>query len=228
MTRADADRAGEPATSDARAANLVEAARVIVRETGNFDLPMRKLAARAQVSMRTPYAMFGSKVGIIRALLKSEQREFRDVMRSTRSEDILEQIFDRIQVSMDFYAREQSFYRALFRATQAYSGGDETEPAREMLPLFVNMCRKASEAGHLRDDIDPIHLGEIMTDIFAANLRNWASADFDIQLAGQRIALAFALVLAGAGAPASIGRLHGMVQGRQQSLHRLSELAEAD
>ena len=193
---------------DRRAATLLEAAQAIVRETGNFDLPMRTLAARAQVSLRTPYEVFGSKNGIIRALLKSEQEEFREIVRNYRSIDRLEMFFDRTLLGMEFYAREQPFYRALFRATQAFSGGDETEPAREMLPIYANMVRRAIEEGFLRDDLDITNIAEILTDLFAANLRNWASSDFDIWLAGQKICFGFSLALAGVAMPQCVERLH--------------------
>jgi AcrR family transcriptional regulator len=193
---------------DKRAVTLLKAAQAIVRETGNFDLPMRTLAARAQVSLRTPYEVFGSKNGIIRALLKSEQAEFREIVRNYRSIDRLEMFFDRTLLGMEFYAREQPFYRALFRASQAFSGGDETEPAREMLPIYANMVRRAIEEGFLRDDLDIANIAEILTDLFAANLRNWASSDFDIWLAGQKICFGFSLALAGVAMPQCVGRLH--------------------
>ncbi|WP_295326340.1 hypothetical protein [uncultured Sphingopyxis sp.] len=187
---------------------MLQAAQAIVRETGNFDLPMRTLAARAQVSLRTPYEVFGSKNGIIRALLKSEQEEFREIVRNYRSIDRLEMFFDRTLLGMEFYAREQPFYRALFRATQAFSGGDETEPAREMLPIYTNMVRRAIEEGFLRNDLDITNIAEILTDLFAANLRNWASSDFDIWLAGQKICFGFSLALAGVATPQWVDRLH--------------------
>jgi AcrR family transcriptional regulator len=193
---------------DKRAATLLQAAQAIVRETGNFDLPMRTLAARAQVSLRTPYEVFGSKNGIIRALLISEQEEFREIVKNYRSIDRLEMFFDRTLLGMEFYAREQPFYRALFRATQAFSGGDETEPAREMLPIYANMVRRAIEEGFLREDLNITNIAEILTDLFAANLRNWASSDFDIWLAGQKICFGFSLALAGVATSQWIERLH--------------------
>jgi AcrR family transcriptional regulator len=207
MTAVEPEAKRTAAGAKKGARELLEAAQAIVRETGNFDLPMRTLAARAQVSLRTPYEVFGSKNGIIRALLKSEQEEFREIVRNYRSADRIEMFFDRTLLGMDFYAREQPFYRALFRATQAFSGGDETEPAREMLPVYVNMVRRATEEKFLVDSVDATNVAEILTDIFAANLRTWASSDFDIWLAGQRICFGFSLVLGGAAAPQWVERL---------------------
>lgn len=204
--------------SDKRAVILLQAAQAIVRETGNFDLPMRTLAARAQVSLRTPYEVFGSKNGIIRALLISEQEAFRDIVKNYRSIDRLEMFFDRTLLSMEFYAREQPFYRALFRATQAFSGDDEAEPAREMLPVYINMVRRAIEEGFLRNDLDVTNIAEILTDLFAANLRNWAFSDFDIWLAGQKICFGFSLTLAGVAMPHLIDRLHQNARNYDKSI----------
>jgi AcrR family transcriptional regulator len=98
---------------------LVSVARDIIRETGDFDLPMRQLAARAQVSLRTPYELFGSKTGVIRAILKLDQQIFRVLARELTSADWLDNILDRVKLGVVFYAENQPFYRALFRATQA-------------------------------------------------------------------------------------------------------------
>lgn len=180
-----------------KSAQLVAVAREIIRETGDFDLPMRQLAARAQVSLRTPYELFGSKTGIIRAILKLDQSFFRDQARKLNSADWIENIFDRVKLGIDFYGDSQPFYRALFRATQAYSGGDETEPARENLHPFRVLSQRAQNTGLIRPEVDTDIFGEILTDLFAANLRTWASSTFDIRLVEYKIGFGFAVALAG-------------------------------
>jgi AcrR family transcriptional regulator len=183
--------------ADPRATKFVDEALQIIRETGTFELPMRQLAARAQVSLRTPYALFGSKSGIIAAILRREQAVFRGIARQLNSANPLENLFDRVMAAMTFYSQEQPFYRALFRSTQGYSGRSETEPARDTLPDFVVLCRRATAANYISPDIAPEVMGEVLTELFAANLRNWASRDFDIMLAGNRICFGFAIALAG-------------------------------
>lgn len=177
---------------------LLSVARQIIRETGDFDLPMRQLAARAQVSLRTPYELFGSKNGVIRAILKSDQAVFRQRARKLDSADWLDNILDRVNLGVVFYADSQPFYRALFRATQGYSGGEETEPARENLRGFRILARRAQAAGLIRPDVDAEILGETLTDLFAANFRTWASSTFDIHLVDLKIGYGFAMVLASA------------------------------
>jgi AcrR family transcriptional regulator len=181
-----------------KAARLLAVAAEIIRETGDFDLPMRELAARAQVSLRDPYQLFGSKAGLITALLKADQAVFHDKVRALPSSDVLDNLFERVRIGVEFFAENQPFYRALFRATQGYSGGDETEPARENLRAFRSMARRASREGYIEDDIDPEILGETLTDIFAANLRSWAAGGFDIHLCYLKIGFGMAQLLTGA------------------------------
>ncbi len=215
-----------PDHDDPRAIKLIEEARQIIRETGTFDLPMRQLAARAQVSLRTPYALFGSKSGIISAILRSDQSAFRDVIRQLKSEDPLENLFDRSMAGMELYAHEQPFYRALFRATQGYSGGSETEPAREMLHVYLILSRRIADAGYIRPEIASDALARILTDLFVANLRNWALGDFDIMLAGNHICFSHAIALAGVVNDAWVGRMRSRAIDFQRAIQTLEE-AEA-
>ena len=48
---------------------IIAAARDLIKETGDTGLSMRAIAARAGVSLTTPYNLFGSKRAIVIALL---------------------------------------------------------------------------------------------------------------------------------------------------------------
>jgi AcrR family transcriptional regulator len=207
---------------------LVSIARQIIRETGDFDLPMRQLAARAQVSLRTPYELFGSKNGVIRAILQSDQAVFRERAKKLNSADWLDNILDRVNLGVVFYADSQPFYRALFRATQGYSGGDETEPARENLPAFRTLARRAQVAGMIGPDVDTDILGETLTDLFAANFRTWASSTFDIHLVDLKICYGFALVLASAAPEPHATRMRERALAYQQAIQTFVEPAPAE
>ena len=60
-----------------RRARIIQAARDLIRDTGDAGLSMRALAARAGVSLATPYNLFGSKRAIVMAVLQ-DVREFID------------------------------------------------------------------------------------------------------------------------------------------------------
>lgn len=205
-----------------RAQVLIEVARQIVRESGDFDLPMRELAARAQVSLRTPYEMFGSKAGVIRAILKSDQEIYRRRLRENLNRsDAFGDLFNSLKIGVEFYSENQSFYRALFRATQAYSGGGEAEPGRENPDRFEGLCRRAIAEGLLDPEVSAHALAESLLDIFAANVRSWASSTYDVRLVEPRIGFGWSALLAGLATPAQVGRLRGLVASYQ---HRLSAL----
>ena len=53
---------------------IISAARDLIRETGNAGLSMRGLAARAGVSLATPYNLFGSKRAIVVASCAAKLR----------------------------------------------------------------------------------------------------------------------------------------------------------
>jgi len=180
---------------------ILRVARQIIRESGDFDLPMRQLATRAQVSLRTPYELFGSKTGVIRAILMQDEANFARLIRATRSADRFDGFFQANKAGIAFFASNQPFYRALYKATQTYSGGDEADPAREANPMVRRFARKAIKAGVIDPAIDPAVLYETLMDIFAANMRAWAASSFDIQLVEYRIGFGQALALAAMARP---------------------------
>lgn len=199
---------------------ILAIARAIIEKSGDFDLPMRKLAARAKVSLRTPYELFGSKNGIVGAILSEDQAAFRQVTAQLQSSDELENIFDRVRLGTDLYARNQPFYRALFLASQTYKTGHDEEPARESERSFRILCARARRAGLLREDIDPDRLGETLTDIFAANVRTWAHDAYDIGLLDLKIAFGFSITLAGAATPPVAERMRARALRSQGAIQK--------
>lgn len=213
--------------ADPRASKLVRAARDIIRETGTFDLPMRQLAARAQTSLRTPYEIFGSKSGIIMAILRSDQRAFREISNSLKSANVLNYIFDTTMAGIEFYTHEQPFYRALFRATQGYTGTGGSEPVREIITLYIGVCQRGQDEGYIRSEINVALLAETLTSLFAANLRHWALSDFDVLLAGNRICYGLATTMAGAVTDSHLPSMRERILQYQRAIQAI-ESAEAE
>jgi AcrR family transcriptional regulator len=179
----------------------------IINETGDFDLPMRDLAARARVSLRTPYALFGSKSGVITELLHRDQARWRSEIRALQTADPVDDLFANLERSAGFFRQHQPFYRALFRATQSYSGGVETEPARENVRPLRVACQRLMAAGMLIEGMSPEILAESLTDIWVGTMREWAASTFDIELTFLRTAFGYATMMAGGMRPAAATRL---------------------
>ena len=72
-----------------RRERILAAAQELIRATGSLGLSMRALATKAEVSLATPYNLFGSKRAIVLAVLQ-DVREFHDRFSHLRATDPLE------------------------------------------------------------------------------------------------------------------------------------------
>lgn len=185
---------------------IIDAARHIIRETGTFDLPMRALSARAKVSLRHPYALFGSKAGVVAAILALDEVRFARQRAEVQSADLLEEHFDSLRLGMNFYASDQPFYRALFRMSWdvAHGAGD---PTRLNHPVFVRRMRAAHAAGILQAAVDPDGFADVLTDLFSAGVRAWAMLDWDVERLHAKLGYGYAIAFAGAGSPRTAERV---------------------
>lgn len=201
-----------------KADTLVSIARDLIRESGDFELSMRDLAARARVSLRTPYLMFGSKAGLVSAVLRADQAIYREKLRALPRGDAFYDLFKSLAAGVAFYAENQAFYRALFRETHAYFQNGQTEPAREFPERFIRTCQRAIHEGLVDPGVDPRWLGETLLDIFSANVRSWAASDYDVQVVESRIGFGWAAVLAGVAPGAHADRMHRRMRDFQATL----------
>jgi AcrR family transcriptional regulator len=98
-----------------RRRRIIQAARELIRETGNAGQSMRVLAARAGVSLATPYNLFGSKRAIVLAVLQ-DVREFHDRFSHLRAADPLERIFLAVDLQVEIYLADPAFYKTMWAA----------------------------------------------------------------------------------------------------------------
>src|SRR5690349_12874603 len=89
---------------------LVRVARELINETGDFDLSMRNLAARARVSLRTPYQVFGSKNAIITEILRHDQEQAGFQLTHGSDADLADTLFDQLSRGIKFMGARQPFY----------------------------------------------------------------------------------------------------------------------
>ena len=137
-----------------RRRQIIQAARDLIRETGNAGLSMRGLAARAGVSLATPYNLFGSKRAIVIAVLQ-DVRDFRERFSSLQIADPLEKIFASLDMSIEFYLADPDFYRTLWSALFDAADGVRSEilnPKRDA--FWRGLIEDAARAGAVADDID--------------------------------------------------------------------------
>jgi AcrR family transcriptional regulator len=196
----------DAATAQPQAQRILDAAREIIRETGDFDLPMRTLAARARVSLSMPYTLFGSKGGVVSAILAIDQARFREKRAQLISADPIEEHFDSLRLGMDFYASDETFYRALFLLS-ADPPDQGSDPTRRNHEIFLSRMRKAHEAGLLRPEVDVEAFAEMLTDLFSSGVRGWATNGWSIPALEARLRFGYVTAFAGAGSAEVVERM---------------------
>jgi AcrR family transcriptional regulator len=184
-----------------RRARIIQAARELIRETGDAGLSMRALAERAGVSLATPYNLFGSKGAIVLAVLE-DVRQFHGRFATLRTADPMERIFAALEIAVRIYIEDPAFYRTLWRAV--FAPGNEVRAAilnDKAAAFWRSLVDEASAAGAIQPEIDP-HLLAIQLDM----VRRTVMLDWSLgELASEHVALVmsfgFAMTLNGVVAP---------------------------
>jgi AcrR family transcriptional regulator len=221
------DASGEPlgrreAGKTERRRRIIEAARALIRETGDAGLSMRALAARAGVSLATPYNLFGSKRAIVLAVLE-DVREYRERFAALRATDPIERIFQALHLALDYYKRDRRFYKTLWAAI--FDTTDEVRTAilnPQRTQFWRELVGEAKEAGAIAGDIDV----DLLLDQLEYTLRSamwaWVVGELDQKRLTPTAYYGFALVLAGAASPGWRAPLQARVRDSQTKLRAIT------
>jgi AcrR family transcriptional regulator len=201
---------------------IVTAARDLIRETGDTGLSMRAIAARASVSLSTPYNLFGSKRAIVLAVLE-DIREFNERFARLGSADAVERIFQALSMSIRYYVEDPDFYRTLWTGVFDMSGGAVRSalamPERDA--FWLALVNAAAREGALSPGIDTGLLLRNLDLTFGAVMLNWVLGALSIDELEPAAALGYALALRGAAAPAWQARLATRIAEQQDRLIKL-------
>lgn len=161
---------------EARRRRIVEAARALIRETGDTGLSMRAIAARAEVSLATPYNLFGSKRGVVMAVLE-DAREFQAKFATLKNLSAVERIFSALSITFAYHVQDPEFYRTLWASLLDPRGGDAELRAELITPQNTQFWRglldEARREGAIAEDIDMDLLQQALSGRFAAVMLAW-------------------------------------------------------
>lgn len=182
-----------------RRKRIIDAARVLIRETGDAGLSMRALAARAGVSLATPYNLFGSKRAIVLAVL-DDVKDFYARFRADQSGDPFVPFFDAARLSISYYQADPAFYRTLWMAVFEV-GGTEARSAlwnAHRAAFWQNLLEQARTRGAIADYIDLGRLRLEMDFIFRSAMLHWVLGELQIEKLDAAVCYGYALALKGA------------------------------
>ena len=170
----------EEAKAENRDRILAAAAKIIRRE-GFERLTMRHLAESADVSLRTPYNLIGSKTQILLGLLEGAGLEVRTTGRGTGSSPLGE-LFVLLNKVETFFDADALFYRDIYGQLMA-SNEQEVKQGRvsQIAQTCLHLLREAVGRQELRKEADPETLGRFLANQLVAFLGMWGAGFFDHQ-----------------------------------------------
>ena len=201
-----------------RRARIIQAARDLIRDTGDAGLSMRALAARAGVSLATPYNLFGSKRAIVLAVLQ-DVREFIDRFSNLPAADPLERIFATVDLSISYYVADPRFYRTLWSTvfdTADEVRGEVLSPQRDA--FWRSLVMAAAEAGVIEASVNLDLLQRQLDFILRAAMLDWVVGEIKSDSLAPTIRLGYGLILCGAATESWRKRLQDHIQADQSAV----------
>ncbi len=185
-----------------RRRRIVKAARDLIRETGHTDLSMRALSRRADVSLSTPYNLFGSKRAVVLAVFEDE-RDFTKRFERLEPANSIDRIFSAYELAFGYYTSDPDFYRTIWRALLNTTGQEETglaspERIKQLRKIWYGMVDAAVKDGFLEEDIQVDLILRTMSHISGGALLSWAMGSLPTRLLTPSVGAAYALCLRGA------------------------------
>jgi len=196
---------------------ILEAARELIKESGETGLSMRALAERASVSTATPYNLFGSKHGVLAALLDADLRRFQRRLRRTDGDEI-ELLFAAVSVARDFFDREPEFYRAVLGALYVAGADYRSLFGAPRIALWCWLVQRGIEAGRLPGALKAEVFAVNLLTIFVASIMEWVSGHIDLETMELRTHYGITLALLGLADPPLRARLEARLSALQERL----------
>lgn len=177
---------------------LVKAASELIaeRDDGGFSMP--ELAARAGVSLATPYNLFGSKAALLGKVFERQVRGFNRDGSWMHGLPALDRILGVIDRLVAAYARQGRFFRNLWKALYGLELAEHRQInfslSNEIVDPLVNGL---AADGLLLAEIPASVLKMTLVRIFEANFELWAAQDWDSEQLRQQLRASFALIFHG-------------------------------
>src|SRR6476469_3759475 len=139
--------------------HVLDTARVFIEAHGVEQLSMRRLAAEAEVSVRTLYNHFGDKEGLLTALVQRSLDSIDVAVHHLSATDPIERIWEALTISIDKTVADipKSVVRAVVMDDRLVNLVNDRWTGWD---LIVDEIGAATKAGALRDDLDPAVLVE--------------------------------------------------------------------
>ena len=151
-------------------------------------LTMRHLAEAADVSLRTPYNLFGSKTEVLISLLDESQEGLIDKLIQTNEGLELERLFHGIDHMQEFFSSDETFFRDVYWGIM--SSDQQSAPFEsfeQIIALLGSIMANAAKSKELQTNADIKMLSKHLATQMFAILGKWGSGFFENTEAVQQI-----------------------------------------
>ncbi|MCU0731178.1 MAG: TetR/AcrR family transcriptional regulator [Hyphomonas sp.] len=215
----------EQAKADRRL-KIVRAARDLIRETGDTNLSMRMIAQRAEVSVATPYNLFGSKRAVVMAVLEDE-RDFLDRFHSLKVDNAIDRFFEAHALGASYFVQDPDFYRPLWKALLDTNGEDNTGLAtperQEQTRAAWRWLLSAAQDEGLLDTSTPVEVLErTLSHLGNGVMLSWAMGTLPTHELLPSASLGYALILSSSATAAGRPILERQIARHRQALSAAS------
>src|SRR5262245_40924611 len=209
---------------------ILAAARKLIRRTGGTGFSMRALADEAEVSLATPYNLFGSKGGVLYALLNASLENLDQATVTFSSTTPVERVLEVAGIAADLYARDAAFYRPLM---QFLLGARDVEHRprfiEQSLRRWTRTVQAAVRHGLLSSSVDVDLLARQLMINFIGVLDLWIHEELDEEgCRAQSLYGSTLLVLAVASAAARAGLIERLKVIERQLPRKLASPREPE
>lgn len=160
---------------------ILQAAEHIIREGSVEQLTMRHLSSVAGVALKTPYNLFGSKTGVLIALLDQAREGLMSNLNQSPSGPHIPALLDSLDHTRKFFESDEPFYRAVFWEIMTSHQIEERSLAHKQIFNLVTMrIDRASKHGEIISPSDSNELGRRLGLALLALLGMWAGGHLTI------------------------------------------------
>src|SRR5262245_30625774 len=204
-----------------RREQILDAARRLIRATGGTDFPMRRLADEAEVGLVTPYNLFGSKTGVLYALLNDSLGRLDRAVDVRPSAKPVDAVLELAGIAADMYVSDPTFYRPLMQCILGVRDTEHRPPALERsLRLWSRTVEAAVRRGLLARSVDARLLARQLMITFIGVLELWIHEDLDDAAFRAQSLYGSALLVLAHAAPSARARLLERVRAVEKRLPR--------
>ena len=210
-----------------RRRRILEAARALIESGSASDFSIKPVADAAELSVATLYNLFGSKEGVLFALLMESIHSFEERLGELAPASPIDRIAAISDLAVAEFTSEERFYRPLLHLIeQMGSRAQLLAVIRRCVDLGHECIGRAIEVGDIQALVEPRVLAHQIFMAFVHALRMWSSGMCSSELFEAQVVHFRVLMLAAVANEPLRSRLHEQLRALDAPMLELSDLGQ--